>query len=1023
MRTQPWVLVGVCLLFLVPLPALAQRATLAGTVTDQSGAVVPGVDVTLSNLQQGLKREVHTSDSGYFAFPLLQPGTYNLTAQLTGFAPHEVKGLILNVGDEIAVRIKLELANVGESVEVLAEPARISTSAAVSTVVDRNFVENMPLNGRSFQTLINLTPGVVLAKATLSNTGQFTVNGQRANANNFLVDGVSANIGASAFTSLGQAGAGTVPATASTGGINNLVSIDALEEFQIQTSSYAPEFGRMPGAQVSLITRSGTNEFHGSLFEYFRDAALDARDWFANRAGLTKPKTRQHDYGAAIGGPIIRDRTFFFFSYERLDLRQPQTGMVSLPTLAVRQGLPAAIRPYVDAFPIPNGADLGGGLGVFSASYTNPTILDAVSLRVDHRIGESITLFGRYNRSRSEAVQRTGSLSALTRTPFDTDTATVGATFVAGSRLSDDLRVNYSRSTAGSFFEVDSLGGAQPPPDALLFPSGVGRDEGLFSFNIGPFYNVGKSVKNLQVQWNVVDTLSAVRGQHHLKLGFDYRRLTPFNGQRTYSQSVAFAAGGIPALQNAIAPSVSISATNPGEMLFENLSVYIQDTWRLTPRASLTYGLRWELNPPPEARNGTVIGVVTGIDNPRSIALAPPETPLWATTYDNLAPRVGLTFELSPRTVLRGGGGLFFDTGAGMAANVTGAWPNVVQRTFVNAAFPLQAAQLAPPVLNPADPIALIIAPDPKLRLPVTYQWNIAVEQALGRSQSLSLTYVGAAGRRLLRSENLVNPNPRFLQVRPIRNAGESDYNALQLRLQRRLANGLQALASYTWSKCEDLASDDSTLFAPVATVSSETERGPCDFDVRHSVSAAASYDIPSPAASGVLGALRDWSLDALLLARSAYPFSVNSPRDLGFGSINYRPDLVPGVPLYIEDPSAAGGRRLNRAAFIVPSELRQGTLGRNALRGFGMWQVDVTVRRNVRFSERLKLQLRAEMFNVFNHPNFGDPVGSLTSGLFGQSTQSLAGSLGSGGLSGGFNPLYQVGGPRSIQLAARLIF
>jgi hypothetical protein len=1005
--------------------AQGTTATLSGTVVDSSGAVVPGVTIAVANAETGLRRQTVTTSGGFFTFPLLQPARYTLTGRLDGFAPIEVSDIVLNVNDQLVISIRLKVAPVGESVQVLADLPRTTMSPAVGTVVDRHFVEDLPLNGRSFQRLIALTPGVVTTKASSTNTGQFSVNGQRANANAFLVDGVSGNIGASAFTSAGQGAAGSVPATASTGGLNNLVSIDALQEFQVQTSSYAPEFGRTPGAQISMITRSGTNEPHGTAFEYFRNYTLDATDWFANRSGLAKPKTRQHDFGGVAGGPVMRDHTFFFFSYERLRLQQPQVTSVSVPTVAVRDALPAQMRPYVAAMPIPNGEDLGGGLGRFSASYTNPTSLDAISGRIDHRWNESLTLFGRVSHSPTDAVQRLGALSARTETPFNTDTATIGATWIAAPTVTNDLRVNYSRSTAGSFFDVDNLGGAVAPPPWLLFPQGIGSDQGLFSFNIGAaFYNVGKSVENTQQQVNVVDALSWVRGSHHWKVGADYRRLTPFNGVRTYSQSAAFASVGTPALLTAVAPRVSISASQPGGVLFENFSAYGQDTWRIGSRATFTYGARWELNPPPSPQKGATLATVTGIDQPASIQLAPLNTPLWKTTYGNVAPRVGIAWEAAPSTVLRAGTGVFFDTGAGPSANGLSAYPNLADRTLLNVPFPLTASQAAPPAFNPGGQVSLISAPDPNLKLPVTYQWNLAVERALGAQQTLTATYVGALGRRLLRTENIVNPNPRFVQVRPIRNGGDSDYKALQLQFQRRLSNGLQALASYTWSSCHDVASDDSTLFAPLATVTAETENGPCDFDVRHASSAAVTYNIPSPRLGSALDTvLRNWWIDGMFTARSAFPLSVTVFRDLGLGSNTYRPDVVAGVPLYLNDPTAPGGTRINPAAFVIPTEVRQGTLGRNALRGFGMWQVDLAARRNLQFSQRVTVQLRAEIFNVLNHPNFGDPVTSLTSGLFGISTSTLATSLGGGGLNGGFNPLYQVGGPRSAQLGVKLLF
>src|SRR5205807_2215516 len=256
-------------------------------------------------------------------------------------------------------------------------------SATVSTVVDRQFVENIPLNGRSFQTLIMLTPGVVLVPTSYTSQGQFSVNGQRSDGNYFTVDGVSANTGIAITSGLNQTAGGSLPGLSAQGGTNSLVSVDAMEEFRIQTSSFAPEFGRTPGGQISIATRSGTNEFHGTLSEYLRNGALDADDWFVNFNHLTKPAERQHDFGGVFGGPIRNDKTFFFLSYEGLRLRQPSALETVVPDAASRLQAPAAMQPLLNAYPVANGAELGAGLAQFNAGFSNPSALDAFSLRVD----------------------------------------------------------------------------------------------------------------------------------------------------------------------------------------------------------------------------------------------------------------------------------------------------------------------------------------------------------------------------------------------------------------------------------------------------------------------------------------------------------------------------------------------------------------------------------------------------------------------------------------------------------------
>ena len=365
-----------------PVHAQAASATLGGPVLDESSAVVPDTRITVVNLDTGLRRETTTDTQGSFAVPLLPPGRYRVTAERDGFRPAEIAALELNVGDNLGVRLVLKVPRVGESVTVPADAARVSTSPAVSTVVDRTFVGNLPLNGRSFQSLIWMTPGVVLTPASSSSPGQFSVNGQRSDANYFMVDGVSANVGVQPTGGLGVLGAGAAPGLSVQGGTNSLVSADALEEFKIQTSTYAPEFGRMPGGQISIVTRSGTNQFHGSLSEYFRNDALDSADYFVKRQGLQKPKEHQHDFGGVFGAPLERDRTFVFVSYEGLRLDQPRTAITEVPSASSRLAASDALKPILAGFPVPNGADTANGLARFSASYTDPSHLNATSVRM-----------------------------------------------------------------------------------------------------------------------------------------------------------------------------------------------------------------------------------------------------------------------------------------------------------------------------------------------------------------------------------------------------------------------------------------------------------------------------------------------------------------------------------------------------------------------------------------------------------------------------------------------------------------
>jgi hypothetical protein len=417
------------------------------------------------------------------------------------------------------------------------------------------------------------------------------------------------------------------------------------------------------------------------------------------------------------------------------------------------------------------------------------------------------------------------------------------------------------------------------------------------------------------------------------------------------------------------------------------------------------------------------------------MALAAPGMPMYSTRYNNFAPRFGAAYRLREdsrrSTVVRGGWGIFFDLGNGPLMDNFVSFPFAARRILTNVPFPVDPSLLTPPTIASGAPVDFLIAPDPNLKLPYTHQWNVAAEQGLGAEGAVSVSYVGALGRRLVREELLLNPTPQIQNLTLITNHGHSRYDALQLKYTVRLSKGLQALASYTLAKSRDNISSDTVAVFPSFRFDPEQDWGPSEFDVRHTLSGAVTYALPSPRGPSVWRAiLGGWSVDTVFTARSALPANVVTGTT-AFGVSNaLRPDVVVGVPLNVDDPSVPGGQRFNRAAFAPPpldasgNPLRQGTLGRDALRGFGMSQVDLAVRRDIRLGGGTNLQLSAEAFNLFNQTNFGLPTNTLSSGVFGQPTQTLAPSLGAGGVAGGgFSPLYQVGGPRSIQLAVRLQF
>lgn len=1029
-------------LFSTALLAQSTNATIAGQVDDTSKAVIPQARITAINVNTGVQYGGSTNGSGEYVIPSIQPGVYRIEVEKVGFKTIIKPDVILHVQDTVELNFEMAVGSVSETVTVNAGTDTITTSAAVSTVIDRQFVSNIPLNGRTIQSLINLTPGVVATAAGAGDAGQFSVNGQRADSNYFTVDGVSANISTDTTTVVRQT-SGNLPGFSATGTTSNLVSVDAIQEFRIQTSTFAPEFGRTPGAQVAITTRSGTNQFHGTAFDYFRNSVLDASNWFNGFLGLPKAAERQNDFGGVLGGPIYRNKTFFFFSYEGQRLNQPSPEEIFVPDVNSRTLVPTALQPFLKAFSLPNVPQTPDqailGIAQLNTTAANTSKLNATSLRLDDTLTKTWSIFARYDYAPS--VVSNQSASNTTSTSVRTQTGTVGATKTFGANIANETLFNWSRYNTQLAAVLTNFGGATvPTPDQLIpssegvtLPPGQTLEYAFVVLGVNSFVS-GLEGRNLQRQINLVDNFSYQVGTHQLKFGVDWRHLTPLARPGNYLQEPLYCGiltcpygPSLPTVASGTAYESIVGSTDNVGLIFNNYSFYAQDTWQTTPRATLTYGLRWDINPAPTGQNVQLRGFVDPYDQ-AALALSPAGTPLYPTKYSDVAPRIGFAYRVSEtpgrELIFRGGFGVFYDLGNNIAGSVASQWPFLRLKVGFFEPFPLSPSFAAPIPFSLNPPYGELTTIDPNVQIPRTYQWNVALEQGLGTSQNIALTYVGAAGRDLTRNVVLYTASAPLGETIEA-SGGTSNYNALQAQYQRRLYQRFQMLASYTWSHSIDTQSVNGGFNNGT---NPNIDRASSDFDVRNSLSMALTYQ-PLGGNLGTFGNLftHGWAVDAIYVAQTAKPVDLSALTTLSASSpLFQRPDFVPGVPYFLHGHLYPGGKALNPAAFTYPPAYPApgypGDVPRNYFRGFNLSQLDIALHREFPIYRSMALQFRAEAFNVLNEPNFGPYDPNISDQLFGQSTSTLNNSLNAGG-SGALSPIYQIGGPRSLQLALKLIF
>jgi len=812
-------------LFLCSSLAFAQStsATISGGVTDPSGKFIQGADVEIANDATGVVYSSSTNGSGMYVVPILPPGHYHVQVSKPGFTTIIKADIVLNVQSALALNIVLPIGSTSESVTVDAGSSMINTTdGSVSTVIDQKFVKNLPLNGRSFQDLISLTPGVVTQSpqtgGSVQAQGDFSVNGQRTESNYYMIDGVAGNVGAGSANGTGGYGqTGSIPASSALGTTQNLISVDALQEFRVSSSSYSAEYGRMPGGQFSFSSRSGTNTLHGTVFDYLRNNFFDANDWFNDYYGISKPALRQNDFGGTAGGPILlprlydgRAKSFFSVSYEGLRLVQPTNASAQyVPSLSLRQdpSISDSMRGLLNAFPLPTGdeVDVAGapsGLSSFVKAFSLPSDIDATSVRIDQAFSHKLSGFVRYSYSPTSVSSR--NLSSPGQTQQNSETYTAGLDQAFNARISNSFRIGFAASRALALFNLDSFGGAVP----INLQSTVGAPGSYATYSYFPFidisgvgfsyledYRGGNSIR----QWNVTDTLAISLGRHQIRLGLDERHLTsPLDPAAIAVYPYFYTRADLEANQTS---DLFLQKSDPSRPTFNEFSAFLQDEWHVTPRVAISGGIRWDVNPAPGAADGRYPYTVLGnVYDPASLTLAPRGTSLWNTSWYNFAPRLGAAWTARSlpgwETVVRSGGGVFFDTGNQVGAYGFSGLGFLASNTPSNASLPLPASDYDFTTAVSAPYTKSFVYAYPRhMQLPYTLQWNVGVDQSLGRRQVLTLSYIGSGGRRLLQEQYRTvaaeNPNFGFIYYYP--SGVTSNYEALQVKFQGSVSTGLQA--------------------------------------------------------------------------------------------------------------------------------------------------------------------------------------------------------------------------------------
>ena len=979
--------------------AQSNTGTITGQVQDTNGAIVPNAAVTVTNVGTSESKTVQSNDEGFYEAPSLSTGIYKITATASGFQETTISDARLAVGARLRVDVALGVSGVSAVVEVASQTPTDTETSTIGDTIGAARVADNPINGRDFTQLLATVPGSVQS----TNQFQTTINGipSTFGGASVLVDGIDASrVDVNGTSNV----LGRIESRV------NRVSIDSIQEVQVLEQNYSAQYGQALGTVINPITKSGTNEFHGGGFEFFRNEALDSSDALAG-----KQRFRLNQFGGNLSGPIAKDKVFFFTNYEGVRQTRGQTFNVLVPTQTFRNSAVAAIRPIFNNLPLPTSA-FNADLGRYIGQRIGDLQEDTGSIKIDWRQSEKSQFAVRYNINNS-----------TTKVPYG-----VGSNQIADGKLRTQLfKISHNYFFGGTTTNEFGFGINHNYTNTGAGDTSLPRfDLSFVDFRINPIGPAQFEQIRTGKVYQFLDTLSTVRGDHSLKFGVDIR-LNRRAAESITQDTLTFFSTGDLATN---APFVIARGGNP-ELNYanENFSFFAQDDWKIHPRLSLNLGLRYEVSTVSREKNGLLQNFDLA-----TLTYTPVGQKLYNADKNNFGPRVGFAFDVfgNQKTVLRGGYGIFYnrELPASFGSPQANSFPQVQTDLFDY----LFCATPPPTFVFPVDPrvfacgqaAAYVIERDLKTAMAQHYSLNIQQNIGFG---TLSVGYVGnhvthlltdgvITPRNINRADAVTGARPLtelYGDIFAVGGYPQSNYNSMQVNFKRNLTKGFRFNANYTWAHAID---DVVGFFKDYQDENNaRAERASSDQDVRHNFTFDAGYDIPfGKFFDNAPRRLTDgWQLNTIIQARSGLPVTVTQTGGI-FGGFSNRPNVVPGVDPYCSNYSVPTCQ-FNAAAFQVVPAGSFGNAGRNILRGPKFAQVDASLFKNTRLTERTSLQLRLEVYNLFNFANYADPSGGLVCAgsvgqcdAFGVSTSTVGNQL--GGLLG-------FGGPRQVQLSARFIF